>query len=60
MNPKDKDKVIGSGKPNEVSKKAHGSVELANRLRKPKESNRAVDAQRKAQREAQRDIGAHE
>ena len=60
MNPKDKDKVIGPGKSNEVSKKAHGSVELANRPRKPKESNRAVDAQRKAQREAQRDIGAHE
>ena len=56
MNPKDKDKVIGSGKPNEVSKKAHGSVELANRPRKPKESNRAIDAQR----EPQRDIGAHE
>ena len=56
MNPKDKDKVIGPGKPNEVSNKAHGSVELANRPRKPKESNRAVDAQR----EAQRDIGAHE
>ena len=36
--------------------KAHGSVELANRPRKPKESNQAVDAQR----EAQRDIGAHE
>ena len=37
MNRKDKDKVIGPGKPNEVSKKAHGSVELANRPRKPKE-----------------------
>ena len=56
MNPKDKDKVIGPGKPNEVSKKAHESVELANRPSKPKESNRAVDAQR----EPQRDIGAHE
>ena len=56
MNPKDKDKVIGLGKPNEVSKKAHGSVELANGPRKPKESNRAMDAQRKAQR----DIRAHE
>ena len=55
MNPKVKDKVIGPGKPNEVSKKAHGSVELANRPRKSKESNRAVDAQR----EAQRDIRAH-
>ena len=52
MNPKDKDKVIESGKLNEVSNKAHGSVELANRPRKPKESNRDVDAQR--------DIGAHE
>ena len=56
MNPKDKDNVIGPGKPNEVSKKAHGSVELANRLRKPEEKQSAVDAQR----EAQRDIGAHE
>ena len=37
MNAKDKDKVIGPGKPNKVSKKAHGSVELANRPRKPKE-----------------------
>ena len=55
MNSKDKDKVIGLGKPSEVSKKAHRNVELANRPRKPKESNRAVDAQR----EAQRDIGAH-
>ena len=48
MNSKDKDKVIGPGKPNEVSKKAHGSVELANGPRKPKESKRAVDAQRKS------------
>ena len=48
-------KVIGSGKSNEVSKKAHGSVELANEPRKPKESKRAVDAQRKVQK----DIGAH-
>lgn len=55
MHLKDKNKVIGLGKPNEVSKKAHGSVELANEPRKPKESNRAVDAQRKAQR----DIEAH-
>ena len=31
-------------------------MELANRPRKPEESNRAVDAQR----EAKRDIGAHE
>ena len=31
-------------------------MELANKPRKPKESNQAVDAQR----EAQRDIGAHE
>ena len=53
MNPKDKDKVIGPGKPNKVSNKAHGSVELANRPRKPKRiSKRVVDAQR--------DIGAHE
>ena len=52
MNSKDKDKVIGSRKPNEVSKKAHGSVELANGSRKPKESNRAIDAQR--------DIGAQQ
>ena len=51
-NPKDKDKVIGLGKPNEVSKKAHGSVELANESRKPKENNRVVDAQR--------DIGTNE
>ena len=57
MNPKDKDKVIGPGKPNEVSNKVHGSVELANRPRKPKRiSKRVVDAQR----ENQRDIGAHE
>ena len=57
MNPKDKDKVIGPGKPNEVSNKAHGSVELANRPRKPKRiGKRAMDAQR----ENQRDIGAHE
>ena len=57
MNPKDKDKVIGQGKPNEVSNKAPGSVELANRPKKPKRiSKRAVDAQR----ETQRDIGAHE
>ena len=48
MNPKDKDKVIGPGKPNEVSKKAHGSVELANGPRKPKESNRTTDVQRKS------------
>ena len=34
---KDKDKVIRPGKPNEISNKAHGSVELANRPRKPKE-----------------------
>ena len=53
MSPKDKDKVIGPGKPNEVSNKTHGSVELANRLRKHKRiSKRTVDAQR--------DIGAHE
>ena len=52
MNPKDKDKVIGPGKPNEVSKKPMGVWNLANRPRKPKESNRAVDAQR--------DIEAHE
>ena len=55
MNPKDENKDIGPGKPNEVSKKAHGSVELANGPRKPKESKRALDAQRKVQR----DIGAH-
>ena len=55
MNSKDKDKVIGPGKPNEVSKKAHESVESANGPRKPKESKRALDAQRKVQR----DIGAH-
>ena len=55
MNPKDKNKVIGPGNPNEVSKKTHGSVELANGPRKSKESNRAVDAQRKVQR----DIEAH-
>ena len=48
MNSKDKDKVIGSGKLNEVSKKAHESVELANGLRKPKESNWLMDAQRKS------------
>ena len=52
MNSKDKDKVIGPGKPNEISKKAYGSVELANGPMKSKESNQAVDAQR--------DIGAHE
>ena len=47
MNPKDKDKVIGPGKPNEVSNKAHGSVELANRPRNPKRiSKRAMDAQK--------------
>ena len=47
MNPKDKDKVIEPGKLNEVSNKAHGSMELANRPRKPKRiSKRAVDAQR--------------
>ena len=55
MNSKDENKVIGPRKPNEVKKKAHGSVKLANRLKKPKESKRAVDAQRNAQR----DIGAH-
>ena len=54
MNPKDENKVIGSGKPNEVSKKPM-RVELANGLRKPKESKQAMDAQRKARR----DIGAH-
>ena len=48
MNSKDKDKVIGPGKPNEVIKKAHRSVKLANGPRKPKESNRAMDAQRKS------------
>ena len=48
MNSKDKDKVIGPRKPNEVSKKAHGSVELTNGPRKPKESNRVMDAQRKS------------
>ena len=48
MNSKDKDKVIGPRKPNEVSKKAHESVELANGSRKLKESNRAMDAQRKS------------
>ena len=47
MNPKDKNKIIGPGKPNEVSKKAHGSVELVNGPRKPKESKRAKEAQRK-------------
>ena len=47
MNSKDKDKVIGLGKPNEISKKAHRSVELANRPRKPEESNRTTDVQRK-------------
>ena len=48
MNSKDKDKVIGPGKPNEVSKKAHWSVELANRPRKPKRISKwAVDAQKK-------------
>ena len=47
MNPKDKDKVIEPGKLNEVSNKTHGSVELANRPRKPKRiSKRVVDAQR--------------
>ena len=51
MNPKDENKVIGPGNPNEVSKKAYGSVELVNGPGKPKESKRAVDAQR--------DIGAH-
>ena len=57
MNPKDKDKVIGPGKPNEVSNKAHRSVELANRPRKPKRISKwVVDAQR----ENQKDIGAHE
>ena len=48
MNPKDKDKVIGPRKPNEVSNQAHGSVELANRLRMPKRISKwAVDAQKK-------------
>ena len=49
IKPKDKDKVIGPGKPNEVSNKAHGSVELANRSKEPKRiSKRAKEAQRKA------------
>ena len=40
--------VIGPEKPNEVSNKAHGSVELANRPRKPKRIIKwAVDAQKK-------------
>ena len=47
MNPKDKDKVIEPGKLNEVSNKAHGSVELANGPWMPKGKT-------------QRDIGAHE
>ena len=55
MNPKDKNKVIGPRKPNEVSKKAHENVELAKGPRKSKESKRAKDAQGKAKR----DIGAH-
>ena len=59
MNPKDKNKVIEPGKFNEVSNKAHGSVELANMPRKPKRiSKRAVNAQKEKRK--QRDIGAHE
>ena len=50
MNPKDENKVIGPGKPNEVSK---GPWEKG--LRKPKESKWAKDAQEKDKR----DTGAH-
>ena len=56
MNPKDKDKVIGPGKPNEVSKKPVGVWNQQTGQGSPKKSNRAVDARK----EAQRDIGAHE
>ena len=57
MNSKDKDKVIGPRKPNEVSNKAHGSAELANRPRKPK---RISNGSWMPKRRKQRDIGAHE
>ena len=46
MNPKDENKVIGLGKPNEVSK-IHGNAELVKVPRKSKESKWAKDAQEK-------------
>ena len=52
MNPKDENKVIGPGKPNEVSK---NPWELVKGIRKPKESKWAKDAQEKDKR----DKGAH-
>ena len=54
MNPKDENKVIGPGKPNEVNK-AHGNVKLVKGPKKPKESKWAKDAQEKDKR----DTGAH-
>ena len=55
MNPKDENKVIGSGKSMKLVK-AHGNAKLVKRLRKPKESKWAKDAQEKNKR----DTEAHE
>ena len=38
MNPKDENKVIGPGKPNEVNK-AHGNVKLVKDQRSPKKAS---------------------
>ena len=55
MNPKDENKVIGPGKSMKLVK-VHGNAELVKRLRKPKESKWAKDAQEKNKR----DTGAYE
>ena len=49
MNPKDENKVIGSGKSMKLVK-AHGNAKLVKRLRKPKESKWAKNAQEKNKR----------
>ena len=54
MNPKDENKVIGSGKSMKLVK-VHGNAKLVKRLRKPKESKWAKDAQEKNKR----DTGAY-
>ena len=50
MNPKDENKVIGSGKSMKLVK-PHGNVDLVKGLRKPKECKWAKDAQEKKQKE---------
>ena len=54
MNPKDGNKIIGPGKPNEVSK-SPWECKVSKRLRKPKKSKWAKDAQEKNKK----DTGVH-